>query len=167
VAIGVTQVAAAAAERQSRLKTERLSGLPPGLAPSGTTHSGLAPLSKTAQSLTLEIRQRAAPLAIHPTVGGDGVEDDSTGSLQAGLRVREQLERLRLLIALELLVAAQAVDLAGVAQLGAGTAAAQRCVREVVEQVTEDRPVGPEVERLAAGALGTGELLAQVRAAVA
>jgi histidine ammonia-lyase len=172
VAVGVSQVASAASERQARLKTERLSGLPAGLAAerdgTQTTRSGMAPLSKTAQSLSLEIRHLAAPLAIHPTVGADGVEDDSTGSAQAALRVREQLERLRLLIALELLVAAQAVDLAGVAEhLGAGTAAAHRCVRELVAPLAEDRALGAEVERLAAGALASGALLARVRAETA
>ena len=164
-AIALAQAAAAATERQARLKTERLSGLPAGLTAAGTTGSGLAPLTKTAQALTLEIRHLAAPLAIHPTVGADGVEDDSTGSLQAALRVRDQLERLALLVALELLVAAQAVDCAAPARLGAGTAAAQRCVRGHVEPLREDRPIGPDVDRLAAAALASGDLLAEVQRA--
>jgi histidine ammonia-lyase len=166
-AVALAQVAAAAGERQARLKTERLSGLPAGLTTAGTTGSGLAPLSKTAQALTLDIRHLAAPLAIHPTVGADGVEDDSTGSLQAALRLREQLERLRLLVAVELLVAAQAVDLAAPARLGAGTAAAHRCVRSLVDPMPADRPVGPDVQRLADGALAGGALLGAVRQAVA
>jgi histidine ammonia-lyase len=164
-AVALAQVAAAATERQARLKTERLSGLPGGLSTAGTTGSGLAPLTKTAQALTLDIRHLAAPLAVHPTVGAEGVEDDSTGSVQAALRVREQLERLRLLVALELLVAAQAVDLAAPARLGGGTEAAHRCVRSLVEPVGEDRALGRDVDRLAAGALVTGELLDQVRRA--
>jgi histidine ammonia-lyase len=165
-AVALAQVASAVTERQARLKTERLSGLPAGLTEPGTTRSGFAPLNKTAQALTLDIRHLAAPLAIHPAIGGDGVEDDSTGSVQAALRVGEQLERLRLLVALELLVAAQAVDLAAPARLGVGTAAAWRCVRSLITPLAEDRPLGPEVQRLAAGALATGELLAQVRQAL-
>jgi histidine ammonia-lyase len=166
-AIAVAQVASAATERQARMKTARLSGLPANLVAGGATRSGLAPLSKTAQALRVEIRQLAAPLAIHSAVGGDGVEDDSTSALQAALRLREQLERLELVIAVELLVAAQAVDLAAPARLGAGTAAAQRCVRELVSPVSEDRALGVDVERLARDALGGGELLADVQAALA
>ena len=168
-AIALAQVAAASAERQARLKTERLSGLPAGLSPRGRTSSGLAPLSKTAQALTLDIRHLAAPLAVHPTVGADGVEDDSTGATHAALRLRDQLERMWLLAAIELIVAAQAVDLiaGGRAEvLGAGTAAAFAEVREWVETLGEDRPVGPDVERLAAQALSGGQLLHRVRAAV-
>ena len=51
-AIALAQVAATSAERQARLKTERLSGLPAGLSPSSHLSSGLSPLSKTAQALT-------------------------------------------------------------------------------------------------------------------
>jgi histidine ammonia-lyase len=164
-AVAIAQVATLASQRQSRLKTERLSGLPSGLTAAGTTGSGLAPLSKTAQSLTLEIGHLATPLALLSTVGGDGVEDDSTAAVQGALRVREQLERLALVIAIELMVAAQAVDLAPPSRLGAGTAAAHRCVRELVQPLGEDRPVGPEVDRLAAEALDGGALLARVGAA--
>jgi histidine ammonia-lyase len=161
-AIAVAQVAAAVCERPARLRTRRLSGLPPGLTSGDPTHAGVAPLHKTAQALTVEIRHLAAPLAIHATVGADGVEDDSTGAVQAALRLREQLAKLRLLIALELLVAAQAVELAAPELLGRATAAAQACVRELVAPLADDRPLGVDVERLAREALESGELLLRV-----
>ena len=50
--------------------------------------------------------------------------------------------------------------------LGAGTAAAHAAVREQVEMLREDRPLGPDVERLTAGLLVDGQLLERVRAAV-
>ncbi|MGZ4191796.1 MAG: HAL/PAL/TAL family ammonia-lyase [Solirubrobacteraceae bacterium] len=171
-AIALAQVAAASSERQARLKTERLSDLPPGLSPRGRTSSGLAPLSKTAQALTVEIRHLAAPLSIMPTVSSDSVEDDSTSATHAALRLRDQLQRMWLVAAIELIVAAQAVDLAEGGRggragfLGAGTAAAFAVVREWVQTLGEDRPVGPDVERLAEQALTRGELLARVHAAV-
>jgi histidine ammonia-lyase len=177
-AIALCQVAATSSERQARLKTERLSGLPSGLSPTGQISSGLSPLSKTAQALTMEIRHLATPLSIMPTIGADSVEDDSTGATHAALRVRDQLERMRLLAAIELIVAAQAVDLAvggpsgspavgGPSDsLGAGTAVAFAAVREWVAVLEDDRPVGPDVERLAAQALVGGQLLERVHAAV-
>jgi histidine ammonia-lyase len=165
-AIALAQVAAACSERQARLKTERLSGLPSGLSPTGRISSGLNPLSKPAQALAMEIRHLAAPVSIMPVIDADSVEDDSTGATHAALRVRDQLERLRLLTAIELIVAAQAVDLAAPSALGAGTAAAFTAVRERVDMVQEDRPVGPDVERLAAALLTDGQLLERVRASV-
>ncbi|MGH2892181.1 MAG: aromatic amino acid lyase, partial [Solirubrobacteraceae bacterium] len=168
-AIALSQVAATSSERQARLKTERLSGLPSGLSPTGQISSGLSPLSKTAQALAMEIRHLATPLAIMPTVGADAVEDDSTGAAHAALRVRDQLQRMWLLAAIELIVAAQAVDLAvgGRAEsLGDGTALAFAAVRESVAPLQDDRAVGPDVERLAADLLVGGDLLARVGAAV-
>jgi histidine ammonia-lyase len=165
-AIALAQVAATITERQARLKAERLSGLPDALTTHGLTSSGLAPLTKTAQALTVEIRHLASPLAILPTIGADGVEDDSTGAAHGALRVRSQLERMWLLVAIELLVAAQAVDLAAPARLGGGTGVAYAVVREWVAPLGEDRPIGRDVERLAARALVGGELLARVDATV-
>jgi len=166
-AIALAQVAAAMTERQARCKTERLSGLPTGLTTHGLSRSGLAPLSKTAEALTIEIRHHTAPLAPLSTVSADGVEDDSTSATQAALRVREQLDRIWLLVAIELVVAAQAVELAAPERLGAGTAAAFACVRERVAPLDEDRPFGPDVQRLAAEALVNGELGARVARALA
>ncbi len=166
-AIALAQAAAAIAERQARLKTERLSGLPSSLSGLGTTGSGLGPLNKTAQALMVETRHLAAPFATMTTVDADGVEDDSTSAAQAALRVREQLERLWPLVAIELVAGAQAVTLARPGRLGAGALAAYACVREWIAPLGEDRPLGPEVEALAAGALVSGALWERVRGAIA
>jgi histidine ammonia-lyase len=166
VAIGLAQIAAPLAERGARLRAERVSGLPPSLVAGDTTRSGVAPLGKTAQALVLEIRHAAAPLAVLSGVGADGVEDDSTGATQAALRVREQLARVRRLIAIELLIACQALDLREPVRLGVGTEAAYLLVRELVARLEEDRPLGVDVERLVDAGLARGELLARVQAAL-
>ncbi len=178
VAIACAQVAHAIAERQARLKETRLSALPANLVEvdpdRAATRSGVAPLSKTAAALVLEIRHLAAPVSILQAVTADGVEDDTTGALQGALRLGEQLTRLRLLVALELLVAAQAVDIAQPSRpanggdgrgLGAGTGAAHRAVRELVPPLREDRALGPEVERLDRMLVAGGVLGDRVRAA--
>jgi histidine ammonia-lyase len=51
-----------------------------------------------------------------------------------------------------------------VGRLGVGTAAAYRAVRELVAPVGEDRPLGPEVERLAVELVRGGRLAARARA---
>jgi histidine ammonia-lyase len=164
-AIAVAQVAAPAAERPARLATERLSGLAGNLTGS-EGRSGVAPLLKTAQALAVEIRHLAAPLALDPRFGADGVEDDSTNAAQAALRLDAQLALLGRLVALELVCAAQAVDLAGPERLGRGTAAAHACVRELVQPLHDDRPLGADVERVAGELVGSGLLVGRVREAV-
>jgi histidine ammonia-lyase len=162
VAIAVAQVAALANERRARLMSERLSGLPDNLTRHGASRSGFAALEKSSQALTEEIRRRAAPLALQRSVGAAGVEDDSTNAVAAAVRLREQLEDLRLLVAVELVTAAQAVDLAAPERLGAGTARAHALVRELVPALDEDRPLGPDIELIAAEAVSNGRLLAAV-----
>src|SRR5438552_5862 len=63
------------------------------------------------------------------------------------------LDNARGVVAIELLAAAEAVDLVGREDLGAGTRAVYGRVRERVPPLLEDRPLGADVERLAA-ALG-------------
>jgi histidine ammonia-lyase len=162
-AIAVAQVAGPLVERSARLRSEPISGLPLTLVAGDPTRSGVAPLGKTAQALLMEIRHRAAPLAILSTVGADGVEDDATGATQGALRLAEQLERLLALVAIELVVACQALELAKVGRLGAGTQAAYLGVREVVAPLEDDRALGPEVERLVAQLPG---LVSRVHAAL-
>jgi histidine ammonia-lyase len=70
------------------------------------------------------------------------------------------------MVALELVCAAQAVDLAAPARLGRGTAAAQECVREVVPELGDDRPLGADVERVAAELVLSGLLRERVREVV-
>jgi histidine ammonia-lyase len=57
---------------------------------------------------------------------------------------------LRLLTAIELVVAAQAVDLAAIGELGTGTRSVHTAVRELVEPFESERPLGGDVERVAA-----------------
>jgi len=68
------------------------------------------------------------------------------------LRVVEKaaqiIGRVRLLAAIELMVAAQALDLRPV-PLGASMRSAYQAVRGVVAKLGEDRVTGPDIERIA------------------
>jgi histidine ammonia-lyase len=167
VAIAITQVASAASARTARLATSRLSGLPANLVAQEHGRSGIGPLHKTAQALTVEIRHLATPLSLQDYTGAEGVEDDSTNAVQAALRLRDQLERFALLIALELVCGAQAIDLAAPGRLGRGTAAARECVRQLSAPLLDDRPLGPDVELVAREALMNRKLITSVDAAIA
>jgi len=165
-AIAVSQAAGPASERPARLCTDRLSGLPANLTRDGEGRSGVAPLLKTSQSLAVDIRHLAAPLAIDPRFGADGVEDDSTNAAAAAFRLEAQLGLLERVVAVELVCATLAVDLAAPDRLGRGTAAAHAAVRELVPPLADDRPLGGEVERVADELVASGRLQERVREAV-
>ena len=165
-AVAVSQAAGPASERPARLATDRLSGLPANLTRDGEGRSGVAPLLKTSQSLAVDIRHLAAPLAIDPRFGADGVEDDSTNAAAAAFRLEAQLGLLERIVAVELACATLAVDLAAPDRLGRGTAAAHAAVRELVPPLADDRPLGSEVERVARELVASGRLQKRVREAV-
>lgn len=167
LAQGVAQVAALSVSRTCRLLVERLSGLPANLTEKGPTRSGYAPLPKAAEALLQEVRHRALPAPVELRWAADGVEDDLTNAPLSARKAGEAVGYLNLILAMELLVAAQAVDLARPARLGRGTATAHRVVRALVPHLEEDRPHGPDTERLEREALATGRLLDEVRAALA
>ena len=149
VALGLAQVVNLASARVARLLSAQLTDLPRNLAPPHSTGAGMAPLLKVSEALAAEVVHGAAPASLDFRAGAEAVEDASTGAPLATGRLAALIERLRLHAALELVVAAEAVRLAGVT-LGRGTAAAYAVVRELVEPLESDRPLGGDVERVAA-----------------
>ncbi|MEM7226143.1 MAG: aromatic amino acid lyase [Pseudomonadota bacterium] len=162
----VAQTGALAVSRTGALLLPRLSDLPLNLSPHGADRSGFAPLMKVAMALQQEIRHGAQPAPHDLRWSADGVEDDLTNGPLAAKKLREQLEKLRLVLSIELIVAAQAVDMAEIVTLGHGTAAVHRVVRGLVELLDDDRPLSGDIERLAEDGLASGRLNETVEAAL-
>jgi histidine ammonia-lyase len=164
LALALTQTAAVSAERMRRLLDPGVSGLPANLSPYGPERSGFAPLVKTAQALVAEIRRLSTPVCIDPRQGADAVEDDSTNASLGARRLTTMLTRLRQLLAVEAVVAAQAVDLAAPAALGRGPEFLHRAIREVVPTLTDDRPHGVDVETVSRDILGSDDVRSTLNA---
>jgi len=151
VALGLAQVATLAAARVARLLSAALTDLPQNLAPPGSTGTGMGPLLKVAGALVGEIVHAAAPATLaslaHPD---EAVEDAATGAPLATSRLAGMLERARLLVARGLGLAAPAGAMAGGATRGAGQGTLHPAGRELVEPLRSDRPLGGDVERVAA-----------------
>jgi histidine ammonia-lyase len=153
VALAVFQTASICAQRAQRLLTSSLTGLSENLSPHGLEHSGYAPLIKTMQALVAEVRHLSSPLCTDPRSGAALVEDDASNAPAAAHRIGRMLDRLRYLLAIETLIAAQAVDLAAPGPIGHGPAVLHAAVRERIAPLDEDRPSSDDVERLVADLL--------------
>ena len=164
LALALTQTAAISAERMRRLLDPNVSGLPANLSPYGPERSGFAPLVKTAQALVAEIRMLAVPVCVDPRQGADAVEDDSTNAALGARRLTTMLGRLRQLLAVEAVVAAQAVDLAAPGTLGRGPEFLRRAIREVVPTLNDDRPGGVDVETVSRDILGSDDVRSTLNA---
>jgi histidine ammonia-lyase len=126
------------------------SGLPTGLVPvAGTAEAGLTYLSLAAQSLAVEVRLLAAPVSFElvSTSHAEGIEDRTTMAPLAARRLADMVELGRKIVAIELAVGAQALELRG-HRAGLGTGRALAAVRRTVPYLTMDRHV-PEVDALA------------------
>ena len=159
----LAQVATLSLARTCKQLTERLSDLPGRLSQRGPTRSGFAPLLKPAEALLAEINHLALPAQGGLSLSAEGVEDHNTHAPQAAYKLAEAVWRLRLILAIELIVAAQAVEMRGVERLGHGTARALSAVRDAVQPLDDDRAWSGDIEHLEATLLANGRLLDLVR----
>lgn len=167
LALALHHVAALSLARTECLLTGRHSGLPATLSPRGPGHTGFMALMKTSQALAVEIKQLSTPVSNDIYSSADGVEDDTTNAPFAARRIGWMLERLRTVLAVEALVAAQAVDLARVTTLGVGPALLHRAIRDLVEPLDDDRSCGPDIERVAAAVLADRPIIAKLESLAA
>jgi histidine ammonia-lyase len=133
--IGLAPVLTSAAERALKLLQAPMSGLPEGLgARPGLAEPALSELGAAVQALAAEARLLAQPVSFElaSTSQHEGIEDRTTMAPLAARRLAEMVELGARVMAIELTIAAQAVDLRGRPRLGAGTRRAYELVRERV-----------------------------------
>ncbi|AYG68849.1 MULTISPECIES: histidine ammonia-lyase [unclassified Rhizobium] len=145
----IAHCAAGIAYRTMKIMSSGMSELPRFLTPLGQSRTGFATVQKTVSALEAEIRHLAIPVSLTPIPVADGVEDQASMAPSVLSKIEAMIERLRYLVAIELVTSAQAVDLRGmVGELGSGTLRAYRKVRELVPPLEEDRAQGPDFQRL-------------------
>ncbi|WP_394787242.1 histidine ammonia-lyase [Rhodoferax sp.] len=149
-AIALAQAASMSVARCQRFMSPALTGLPLQLTRHGPAHSGFATVQKTLTALWAEIRLRANPGSLDFIPVSEGLEDHACMAFGVVEKLAELLERVQYLVAIELLVAAQAVDLRAldVSQMGEGALAAYQQLRAMVPMLDEDRPLGPDIDRV-------------------
>ncbi|MCB8882776.1 histidine ammonia-lyase [Acidisoma cellulosilytica] len=148
LAIALCHLASASLQRTIKLMDPRLSGLPKYLSPVGGASVGFNALQKTASYLHAEIRLKATPASLDSVPVSETVEDHAPNTPLTIRKLEEQVLVLRLLIAIEALTAAQAVDLRGQPVLSAPTAALHAAIRASLPMLDEDREIGPDVDRV-------------------
>src|SRR5215467_1241568 len=132
--IALAPVVTAAAERTVKLLQSPLSGLPAGLAAEADTgEEALAEFAGAAQAIAAEARTLAHPVSFEVVSSSkaEGIEDRMTMAPLSARRLAEMADLAARVIALELFVAAQAIDLRRLPRLGEGTGRALRLLREL------------------------------------
>lgn len=158
VRIALAPALAGSSERSVKLLDASWSGLPRGLALDPSS-DGMSFLGIAVQAIAVEARLLASPVSFEmvSTAHAEGIEDRTAMAPLAVRRTLEMVELAARIVAIELVVASQALELRGATQIGEGVDAVRRLVRERVAFMRSDesRPpdVGPVTELVRSGAL--------------
>jgi histidine ammonia-lyase len=160
--MGVAELASISERRVERLVNPSLSGgLPPFLTVEGGLNSGFMIPQYVAASLVSENKVLAHPASVDSVPTSAGQEDHVSMGNAAGLKAWQVLGNGEWTLAIELLAGAQGVEFLAPLEPGRGAAAAHRSVRSLSPRLTDDRPLGGEIDAVAA-AIRDGSLVAAV-----
>jgi histidine ammonia-lyase len=157
--IALAPLLTAAVERTLKHLSPRFSGLGEGLVPGEASwQDGLSELGVAAQAVAAEARLLAQPVSFElvSTMQESGVEDRATLSSLAARRTSEMLDLGARVVAVELTVAAQAVDLREPAVRGSGAQRVLALVREHVPFLDSPEQMPLPLEALASAIRTSG-----------
>ncbi|MBL9037459.1 MAG: histidine ammonia-lyase [Archangium sp.] len=164
LAIGVTQLMAISERRVEQMVNPSLSGLPPFLAKNPGLNSGFMIAQVTAAALVAESRILSHPASVDSIPSSAGREDHVSMGMTAALKARSVVDHAKHVLAIELLVASQALDFRAPVRPGRGPLAAHTLIRSRVPTMEVDRELHRDIGAVVA-LLDSGELLHAVRRA--
>jgi histidine ammonia-lyase len=141
-------LAAISERRIARLIDPNLSGLPPFLVQDPGVNSGMMMPQIVAAALVADLRLKAHPASTDSIPTDNNKEDHVSMGQGAALKAREAARLLETVIALELLVAAQALEFLKPLRPGQGVQQAYQLVRAHVPALNTDRQLSPDIEQM-------------------
>jgi len=145
LAIAASHLATISERRVEQLVNPSLSHLPPFLARNPGLDSGFMMAQVTSAALVSENKVLAHPASVDSIPSSAGREDHVSMGMTAALKARRVVENVRTCLAIELLVAAQALDLAAPLRPAERVAEAHARIRAVVPTLDGDRELGRDI----------------------
>lgn len=128
-----------------KLDSPGFSRLPRFLSPDGTSVMAYTTHQKTFSALEAEIRHLSNPASTDYLALSGEIEDHATNAPLVVGKTAKIVDNLRYMLGMEAYHAAQAIDLRGMAPLGAATAEAYAAVRSVVPFLNQDRVISADI----------------------
>lgn len=148
IVLGLLQLATISERRSDRLVDASLSGLPPFLTRSSGLHSGYMLAQVTAAALVSELKTLAHPASVDTIPTSANREDHVSMSMGAALKAERAVQLATGVLAIEILLACQAIDLLAPLTTSPALAPVHARVRSEVPTLTDDRPPAPDIERI-------------------
>lgn len=146
LSIALAKLGSISERRIERLLNPTHSGLPAFLAPQSGLNSGLMIAQYTAAALVSENKGLAFPASIDSIPVSANQEDFVSMGTIAANQAREVVKNLQYILAIELLCASQAIDMAGIQdQISPTIEKAYRTVRTVIPKLEEDRELSLDI----------------------
>ena len=136
--IAVSELANVSERRIERLVNPAYSNLPAFLTPNGGVCSGFM-IQYSAAALVSENKVLAHPASVDSIPSSAGQEDHVSMGTIAARKAGDIAKNVRRVLAMELMVACQGIDMRGNKGLGKGTQAAYDLVRKEVAKLDQDR----------------------------
>jgi histidine ammonia-lyase len=156
-AIALTDLMSICERRIDRMVNPDLNeDLPPFLTPTPGISSGFMMMQVTAVALLNEAKVLAHPASVDNVPTDGGKEDHVSMGMTAANKLRQIVANAEMLLAIELITAAQGLDYRAPLQPGKGVKIAYTIVRGHVSRLTEDRSMSVDIEKIAA-AIRNGE----------
>ena len=163
--IAVSELANISERRIERLVNPMLSGLPAFLVKESGLNTGFMIAQYTAAALVSENKILSHPASVDSIPTSANKEDHVSMGTIAARKAREIVRNTENVVAIELLCAAQALDVFTNMKPGEGTQAAYEVIRGKVSRLDEDRVLSTDIEAVKR-LLQSGEILAAVEAKV-
>jgi histidine ammonia-lyase len=148
MAIGLAEIASIAERRLFRLLDHELSGLPPFLTRNPGLNSGLMMAQTTAAALVSQNKILCHPASVDSIPTSADQEDHVSMSMNAGLKAMEVLENTKYVLAIELLCAAQAIELLRPLRTSPELEKVLGRIRKTVRFISHDRELTPAIEEI-------------------
>jgi histidine ammonia-lyase len=148
IALGLVQLATISERRSDRLVNPALSGLAPFLTRDSGLHSGYMMAQVTAAALVSELKTLAHPASADTIPTSANREDHVSMSMAASLKAERALALATRVIAIEILLACQAIDLLAPLVTSPALAPVHARVRSDVPTLTDDRAPSPDIESI-------------------
>jgi histidine ammonia-lyase len=166
LALGLAQLGGITERRIDRLVNPLTSeGLPPFLTAAGGLNSGYMIAQYVAADLASELKRLAQPASVDSIPASGLQEDYNAMAAASALKARTAVALLRQLLAIELLLAAQALDCRAPLAPGRGSASARDAVRRAIPRLDVDRYLKADLDA-ARDLAETGAVLAAVETAI-
>jgi len=165
LSMAVAELANISERRIERLVNPKLSGLPAFLVRDGGLNSGFMIAQYTAASLVSENKVLCHPASVDSIPTSANKEDHVSMGTVAARQCREIIMNTENVIAIELLCAAQALDLFTNLKPGEGTLAAYQVIRKAIPPLEKDRILSNDIEAMK-DLIRSGKILAAVEKTV-